>query len=73
MARLAKLEYAEQTLKDQELHNQIVAERAETKYRKRYDMCMDIINQVVDFTCKVGEYRELTNKWVRYVSTGLST
>lgn len=64
MARLAKQEYEEQTRKDKELHDKIAAERAEAKYRKHYEMCQGVIDQIVDFTCKVAEYRELTNKLV---------
>jgi hypothetical protein len=63
MAHLAKIEYAEQIRKDQELHNQIMAERAQQTYRKHYDLCADILGDIVDFTCKVGEYRELTNRF----------
>ena len=64
MARLAKQEYEEQTRKDKELHDKIAAERAEAKYRKHYEMCQGVVDQIVDFTCKVTEYRELTNKYV---------
>nr|XP_022317151.1 sperm flagellar protein 2-like isoform X9 [Crassostrea virginica] len=60
MARLAKLEYEEQTKKDQELHDKIAAERAEARYTKHYESCNEVVNQLVDFTCKVAEYRELT-------------
>lgn len=62
MARLAKLEYEEQTRKDKELHDKIAAERAEAKYRKHYDICQDVVGQILDFAGKVAEYRELTNK-----------
>ena len=62
MAQLAKKEYLEQTMKDKELHDRIAAERAENKYRKRYNSCFDVLDQIVDFSCKVAEYRELTNK-----------
>jgi hypothetical protein len=55
-------EYAEQTRKDQELHDQIAAERAENRYIKHYNMCNEVVNQICDFSCKVAEYRELTNK-----------
>ncbi|XP_053393746.1 sperm flagellar protein 2-like isoform X2 [Mercenaria mercenaria] len=64
MARLAKQEYEEQTKKDKALHDKIAAERAEAKYRKHYEMCQGVVDQIVDFTCKVTEYRELTNKLV---------
>ena len=62
MAKLAKEQYEQQALMDKELHDKIAAERAENKYRKHYDMCMGVVGQIVDFTCKVAEYRELTNK-----------
>ena len=62
MARLAKLEYAEQTKMDRELHDQIAQSRAEEEYRMHYDMANEILLGMVDFTCKIGEYRELTNK-----------
>lgn len=62
MARLAKEEYKEQTIRDQELHNKIAAERAENKYRKHFESCNEVVNLIVDFTCKVGEYRELTDR-----------
>ncbi|XP_052233181.1 sperm flagellar protein 2-like [Dreissena polymorpha] len=61
MARLAKLEYTEQTRKDKELHDQIAAERAEAKYRKHYESCQGVMDQILDFACKVAEYKELTN------------
>lgn len=62
MARLAKLEYEEQIRKDQELHDKLAAERAEAKYRRHYDSCQEFLLSMVDFSCKVAEYRELTNK-----------
>ena len=62
MAALHKMEYAEQIQAEQELHDQIAAERAEQKYRRHYDACADIMNGIVDFACKVAEYRELTSK-----------
>uniref|UniRef100_X1Z7B7 Calponin-homology (CH) domain-containing protein n=1 Tax=Capitella teleta TaxID=283909 RepID=X1Z7B7_CAPTE len=61
-SRLAKLEYIEQTKNDLDLHNKIMAERAEQRYKKHYDMSSDILSDIVDFSTKVAEYRELTNK-----------
>ncbi|KAK6179274.1 hypothetical protein SNE40_011674 [Patella caerulea] len=61
MARLSREEYEEQIKKDKELHDKIAAERTEAKYKKHYDMCSEVVDQIVDFTCKVAEYRELTN------------
>lgn len=62
MARLAKLEYIEQTKRDQELHDKIAAQRAEERYQKHYNMCTEELLSMVDFSTKVGEYRQLTNK-----------
>lgn len=59
---MAKLEYIEQTKNDLDLHNKIMAERAEQRYKKHYDMSSDILSDIVDFSTKVAEYRELTNK-----------
>ncbi|XP_066298432.1 sperm flagellar protein 2-like isoform X6 [Branchiostoma lanceolatum] len=64
LAQLAKLEYIEQTKAEQELHDRIAAERAEQRYRKHYDMCMEVTLQIVDYATKFGEYRELTEKLV---------
>ncbi|KAI8510088.1 hypothetical protein Bbelb_125160 [Branchiostoma belcheri] len=60
LAQLAKLEYIEQTKAEQELHDRIAAERAEQRYRRHYDMCMEVTLQIVDYATKFGEYRELT-------------
>lgn len=64
MARLAKLEYAEQIQADRELHTQILAEKREAQYNKHYGVCQGIVGDIIDFVTKIGEYRELTNKYV---------
>ena len=64
MAQLAKLEYQEQTKKDLELHSRIMAERAQEKYAKHYSECAGILSDILDFSTKVAEYRELTNQYV---------
>ena len=69
MAQLAKLEYMEQTKADQELHNQITQQLEQEQYQKHHDMCEEIIDQVVDYSCKVAEYRELTEKFVFHVTS----
>ncbi|XP_074612593.1 sperm flagellar protein 2-like [Acropora palmata] len=58
----ARIEYAEETRKAQELQDKIKAEIAEAKYNKHYGICWEILSQIVDFSCKVGEYRELTEE-----------
>jgi hypothetical protein len=61
LARLAKLEYLEQANKDKEFHDLIAAQRAEAKYKKHYEICAGIVDQIFDLSCKCGEYRELTD------------
>lgn len=53
LARLAKLDYVEQTKKDEELHTQIASERAKARYTRHYDMCADMLSEIVDVACKV--------------------
>lgn len=62
LARLAQLQYADETRRNQEVHARVAAERAEARYRKRYELCEDALMAIVDVACKVGEYRELTGK-----------
>lgn len=42
LCRQAKIEYAEETRKAQELHNKIKAEIAEAKYNKHYNICWEV-------------------------------
>lgn len=53
LARLAKLDYIEQTKRDEELHSQIAAERAEARYKKHYELCSDVLLEIADVACKV--------------------
>ena len=62
MAQLNKLEYEEQTRRDMELHARIMAEKAQEKYAKHYSECADILSDIVDFSCRIAEYRDLTNQ-----------
>jgi hypothetical protein len=64
LARLARLEYLDQARKDKELHDIIAAQRAEARYIENYELCKGIVNQIIDFTCKVGEYRNLTDNLI---------
>ncbi|KAL8590470.1 hypothetical protein ACOMHN_011683 [Nucella lapillus] len=60
LTRLNKEEYRLQIQQEQEQHDKISAQRAEERYRCHYDSCADNIGQIVDFACKVAEYRQLT-------------
>ncbi|CAF1557067.1 unnamed protein product, partial [Rotaria magnacalcarata] len=64
LARLARLEYAEQVRKDKELHDIIQADKAEAKHKKHIEFCTRITWQLVDFALKIGEYRQLTENLI---------
>ncbi|CAF3656443.1 unnamed protein product [Rotaria sp. Silwood1] len=64
LARLARLEYAEQVRKDKELHDILQAEKAEAKHKENVEFCTRITWQLVDFTLKIGEYRQLTENLI---------
>ncbi|EDO31300.1 predicted protein [Nematostella vectensis] len=64
LCRQAKVEYLEETRKAKELRDKLAEERAQAKYNKHYKTCMEVLSEIVDFSCKVGEYRELTEKLI---------
>ncbi|XP_040898495.1 sperm flagellar protein 2 [Toxotes jaculatrix] len=60
LAQQAKLDCAEEIKKELELLNRIAAERVQSRYKKHFKSCKDILEQIVDLATKVGEYRLLT-------------
>ncbi|XP_060763649.1 sperm flagellar protein 2-like [Neoarius graeffei] len=46
--------------KEKEFHKRLAAERAQSKHRKHVNICREILEQIVDLSTKVGEYRLLT-------------
>ncbi|XP_048100360.1 sperm flagellar protein 2 isoform X3 [Alosa alosa] len=60
LARQARLEQTEEAQKEIELHDRIAADRAQVRYRKHYDFCKEVLEQVVDLATKAGEYRLFT-------------
>uniref|UniRef100_A0A672MF78 Calponin-homology (CH) domain-containing protein n=1 Tax=Sinocyclocheilus grahami TaxID=75366 RepID=A0A672MF78_SINGR len=60
LAQQERLERSEEIRMERELHKQLVAERAQTHYRKHFDICRGILEQIVDLATKAGEYRLLT-------------
>ncbi|CAF1530218.1 unnamed protein product, partial [Didymodactylos carnosus] len=59
LARLARIEYAEQVRKDKELHDIIASDKAEAQHQENFQVCTEITWQLVDFSLKVSEYRQL--------------
>ncbi|CAB4023642.1 Hypothetical predicted protein, partial [Paramuricea clavata] len=60
MCRLAQIEYRDQIQKAEDERRELLEERRKAKYEKHYDICQQILSDIVDFSCKIGEYRELT-------------
>ncbi len=64
LAQQERLERSEEIRMERELHKQLVAERAQAHYRKHFDICRGILEQIVDLATKAGEYRLLTAKYL---------
>ncbi|XP_062310029.1 sperm flagellar protein 2 [Osmerus eperlanus] len=64
LARQAVLDYAEENRREIELHDRMAAQRAESRYRKHFVICQEVLQQVVDLATKVGEYRLLTGNLI---------
>ncbi|XP_010131446.1 PREDICTED: sperm flagellar protein 2, partial [Buceros rhinoceros silvestris] len=61
LAKQEKIDYEEQIIKERERHKKIAVERAQARYKKHYSLCWEVIDQIIDLSTKVGEYRLLTN------------
>ncbi|XP_009893017.1 PREDICTED: sperm flagellar protein 2, partial [Charadrius vociferus] len=61
LAKQEKIDYEEQIVKERERHEKIAVERAQARYKKHYSICWEVIDQIIDLSTKVGEYRLLTN------------
>nr|KAF6367110.1 sperm flagellar 2 [Pipistrellus kuhlii] len=64
LARQAKLEFEEQAIKMREVHEHLAVERAQALYQKHYLACSEILDQILDLSTKVAEYRLLTNNLI---------
>jgi len=62
MCRQAKEDYAEELEREREVHARIMNEKAQKRYRRHYEMCRGVLDLILDFACKIAEYRELTEK-----------
>ncbi|TKC50346.1 hypothetical protein EI555_002007, partial [Monodon monoceros] len=66
LARQAKIDFEEQALRVKEIHEQIAVERVQARYRKHYSICAEILDQILDLSTKVADYRMLTNNLIPY-------
>ncbi|XP_048450235.1 sperm flagellar protein 2-like [Rhincodon typus] len=62
LARQEKLDHMEQIQREREVHEQIMAERSEQRFRKHYNLCQKVLDHIIDLVTKIAEYRELTLK-----------
>ncbi|KAM9509883.1 sperm flagellar protein 2-like [Guaruba guarouba] len=61
LAKQEKIDYEGQIIKEREHYEKIAAERAQARYKKHYSICWEVVNQIIDLSTQVGEYRLLTN------------
>nr|XP_031532572.1 sperm flagellar protein 2 isoform X2 [Vicugna pacos] len=66
LARQAKIDFEEQAIREKEIHEQIAVERAQARYKKHYSICAEILDQILDLSTKVADYRMLTNNLIPY-------
>ncbi|XP_042731295.1 LOW QUALITY PROTEIN: sperm flagellar protein 2 [Lagopus leucura] len=64
LAKQEKIDCEEQIAKEREHHEKIAIERAQAHYKMHYSICQEVIDQIVDLSTKIGEYRVLTNNKV---------
>nr|KAF6491069.1 sperm flagellar 2 [Molossus molossus] len=66
LAKQAKIDFEEQAVREREIHEQIAVERAQARYQKHYLICAEILDQILDLSVKVADYRMLTNNLIPY-------
>ncbi|KAM5264848.1 sperm flagellar protein 2-like [Ctenodactylus gundi] len=64
LAKQAKIEFQEQIFREKEIREQIAVERAQARYKKHYTICEEILDQIIDLSTKVADYRMLTNNLI---------
>uniref|UniRef100_A0A8C5K7S7 Calponin-homology (CH) domain-containing protein n=1 Tax=Jaculus jaculus TaxID=51337 RepID=A0A8C5K7S7_JACJA len=66
LAKQAKIDFEEQISREKEIHERISTERAQARYEKHYTICAEILDQILDLSTKVADYRMLTNNLIPY-------
>ncbi|XP_008573011.1 PREDICTED: sperm flagellar protein 2 [Galeopterus variegatus] len=64
LAKQAKIDFEEQIFREKQVHEQIAIERAQARYKKHYSICAEILDQIIDLSTKVADYRMLTNNLI---------
>lgn len=63
LARQGEVEKQERLRFHKLLYQKRLAEKAKQNYAKNYQLCYQILLQVVDFSTKMAHYRKLTQGW----------
>jgi len=61
LIELYNAEHEDEIRQARELHQQLMCKRLKTRYNKHYNMCRQIVSDILDFTTKIAEYRSFTN------------
>ncbi|XP_043542770.1 sperm flagellar protein 2-like [Chiloscyllium plagiosum] len=69
LVRQEKLEHMEHIQREREVHERVMAQRAEQRFRKHYSLCQEVVDHIIDLVIKIAEYRELTLKYVETLSS----
>ncbi|CAG5924374.1 unnamed protein product [Menidia menidia] len=64
LTQQSKLAREEEIRKELEFCERIAAEKAQRRHKKHFDICKDIVTQIVDLATKVGEHRLLTGNLI---------
>ncbi|XP_034025469.1 sperm flagellar protein 2 [Thalassophryne amazonica] len=64
LAQQEQMSRAEEMRKEVELCNRMAAEHAQSRYKKHFNTCREIVEQIVDLATKIGEYRLLTRNLI---------
>lgn len=54
MCERAREEYRKQTALQLAQHQEILSQKKAEKYRKKYNLCLNIVNDIVDLSTRVG-------------------
>ena len=58
----AKADYEAELEREREVHARLMTEKAQQRYRRHYEACREVLDSILDFSSKIAEYRELTEK-----------
>ena len=60
LAKQGEFEKQERLNFHKELYRKNLAEKSKLNYTKNYELCTQVLYQIVDFATKMAHYRELT-------------